>query len=297
MLAYSTGLRKGGGPIGNDCGSARIISPMPSKKRLPPHDTAPSGSPAKPVKAVLAAVRLLHQLSEADRPLGVNRIAREAGLYPGTCFAILRTMVSEGLVSFDEETKTYRLGDGLVKLAAPMLQQSSHVARFQPHLARIARAHHVSTALFQISSRHMIMLDFALSGSDIQIHHRVGTRFPLLFGATGRWYAFRSGLSRGELRQEYRRVRMDRPPSFESWIRDCKKAHRRGFGVDRGESRANITVVAAPVLEVGGRIVLSMTAAGLSAAFSGRKIAAVGRDLVALAKAGLEPRIGARVSA
>jgi DNA-binding IclR family transcriptional regulator len=145
----------------------------------------------------------------------VNRLARDLELYPSTCHAILKTLVSEDLVSFAPETKTYRLGLGLVQLAAPLLDENAYVERFRPRLAQLAKAHAVSIALLKIVDDRMVLIDFALPGADIQVHHRAGSRCPVLFGATGRWYAPRSGRSRAELERDFRRLHVAVPLPFD----------------------------------------------------------------------------------
>ncbi len=251
-------------------------------------DQAPSNERAaavRPVGAVQAAAKLLRYLSRADRPLGVNLISREVGLYPGTCFNILKTLVAEDLVSFDEPTKTYRLGMGVVALAAPLLQESSHIARFHPDLVRIAERYGVSMALFEITRERMVLVDFALAGTEIRVHHRVGTRFPLLLGAAGRWYARYSGLSETQLRQAFKAVRADNPVGYRQWRKECDAATAVGYGVDRGQQKANITVVSVPVLDQDSRPVLAISASAVAAEFSEAKIVAVAKDLLAVSTA------------
>ncbi|MGD9945183.1 MAG: IclR family transcriptional regulator, partial [Burkholderiaceae bacterium] len=188
------------------------------------------------------------------------------------------------LVSFDEETKTYRLGFGVLKLALPLLDESRSVVQVRPHLERIARLHHVSTALFVLKGERMVLTDFALSGADIQIHHRSGSRFPILFGSTGRWYALRSGKSVETLRQDYAQLRLERGQSFDDWYADCRRAHEAGVGVDRGWARAHVTTIAVPIFDAYGRPVLSITASDLKERFTDDRLAQVASALMEAAR-------------
>lgn len=51
--------------------------------------------------------------------MGATQIARETGLNVSSAFNILRTLTHEGVLSFDPATKTYRIGMGLLEVAAP----------------------------------------------------------------------------------------------------------------------------------------------------------------------------------
>ena len=78
----------------------------------------------KLVPAVQSGTSILRHLSANGTPLGATQIARDCGLNVSSAFNILRTLSHEGLVSFDPQAKTYRLGLGLLDLAAPLLTAS-----------------------------------------------------------------------------------------------------------------------------------------------------------------------------
>ena len=78
---------------------------------------------AKPVGAVSAALRILRCIGRHAESVRLSEIVREEALNPSTVFNILRTLEHEGLVIFDARSKRYALADGLVDLAAPVLDR------------------------------------------------------------------------------------------------------------------------------------------------------------------------------
>ena len=66
--------------------------------------TAPPAASPKLVGALVGGLRILRHLTDQPAPLGVTRIARDLQLNASTCFNLLRTLVHEGLVNFDETT-------------------------------------------------------------------------------------------------------------------------------------------------------------------------------------------------
>ncbi|MBP7568356.1 MAG: helix-turn-helix domain-containing protein, partial [Burkholderiaceae bacterium] len=78
--------------------------------------------PDKLVGALVSGLSVLRYLAASGSPVGVTRIARELELNASTCFNLLKTLVHEGLVTFDDDTKTYAIGIGLVELARGALE-------------------------------------------------------------------------------------------------------------------------------------------------------------------------------
>lgn len=97
--------------------------------------------PEKLVGALVGGLRVLRYLSAAPSGVGVTRVARDLQLNSSTCYNFLKTLVHEGLVSFDDETKTYSIALGLVELAKGALEQGSYVRLIHPQLIEIARDH------------------------------------------------------------------------------------------------------------------------------------------------------------
>ncbi|RZN09908.1 IclR family transcriptional regulator, partial [Bordetella pertussis] len=79
--------------------------------------------PEKLVGALVGGLRVLRYLSAAPAGVGVTRVARDLQLNSSTCYNFLKTLVYEGLVTFDESTKTYSIALGLVELAKGVLEQ------------------------------------------------------------------------------------------------------------------------------------------------------------------------------
>ena len=71
-------------------------------------------SPTKLVGALVSGLSILRFLSAQGVPMGVTKIARELKINPSTCFNLLRTLVHEGLLQFDESSKAYSVDLGLI---------------------------------------------------------------------------------------------------------------------------------------------------------------------------------------
>ena len=65
--------------------------------------------PEKLVGALSSGLKILRYLASSSTPIGVTRIAKDLELNASTCFNLLKTLVHERLVTFDESTKTYSM--------------------------------------------------------------------------------------------------------------------------------------------------------------------------------------------
>lgn len=234
----------------------------------------------KPVGAVVSALAILRYLASQDGAVSSIQTARALGLNPSTCFNILKTLVAERVVHFEEAGKAYRLGSGLVELAGSALDQVGYTRLIHPELERLAAAWQTPmTAWLRVSNARVMLVDRAEATSAIQIHMRIGHRLPLLVGALGRCMAAHAGFPIDEMRRQYAKVRQDGPQSFEQFLEEVEAARVDGYAVDRDGFARGVTTVSSPVLDAEGTPFLALSAVGLTAQFSDERVAAMAADL------------------
>ncbi|WP_109152141.1 IclR family transcriptional regulator [Azospirillum sp. TSO5] len=234
----------------------------------------------KPVGAVVSALAILRYLASQDGAVSSIQTARALGLNPSTCFNILKTLVAERVVHFEEAGKAYRLGAGLVELAGSALDQVGYARLIHPELERLAAAWQTPmTAWLRVSNARVMLVDRAEATSTIQIHMRIGHRLPLLVGALGRCMAAHAGFPVDEMRRQYAKVRQDSPQSFEHFLEEVEAARADGYAVDRDGFARGVTTVSSPVLDAEGTPFLALSAVGLTAQFSDERVAAMAADL------------------
>jgi DNA-binding IclR family transcriptional regulator len=241
-------------------------------------DIAPP--PEKLVGALSSGLAVLRYLSASSTPVGVSRVARDLSLNSSTCFNLLKTLVHERLVTFDETTKTYAIGLGLVELAKGALEQAAYVRMIRPHLEEIARRHIVTATLWQrAEGERVLLVDRADDVSTVRVHMSIGQRLPMYIAALGRCMAAHSGLSPAELRTRVSALRWDDGPTFDAYLADVEAVRRLGYAVDAGNYVRGVTTVSAAVLDAARRPVMAISAVGLSAQFTKAAIKALGEDL------------------
>lgn len=240
-------------------------------------DTSP---PEKLVGALSAGLKVLRYLASASGAHGVSRIAKDLNINPSTCFNLLKTLVHERLVTFDESTKTYNIGLGLVELAKGSLEKASYVRLMRPHLQELAERHNVTTTLWQRTrDERVVLVDLAESGSTMRIHMSIGQRLPMYVAALGRCFAAYSGLNAMELRRKLSELRWEDGPSFETYMQEVENVRQHGFAIDTGNYVKGVTTVSSPIIDAQKRPLMAVSAVGFSTQFSSNSLKALHEDL------------------
>jgi len=228
-------------------------------------ETASANASSGHAPAVTRAVRILRRLGDTRAPLGARQLARELDLVPSTCLHVLRALVAEGLVEFDDETKRYSLGVGILAIARAAIQQSDFASLAQPMLTELSARFGVTAMATQlIGVREMIVVAISQTRQPFRLAADLGSRFPELISATGRCVAAFNDLPSDTLRSRYKELPWDNPPGFETWSKQIRKTRRDGYGVDRANFLNGLTIIAVPVFGVDGKMTKGLVVVGIS---------------------------------
>ena len=245
---------------------------------------AGAASAPKLVGALASGLAILRYLVTHPGPVGVTRVARDLSLNASTCFNLLRTLVHEGLVNFDDATKTYSIGLGVVELARGALNRASLVRLVQPQLDALAVRHSVTVVMWQAEGNdRMILVHAAEHPGAVRVQMTVGTRLPRFIGAAGRCMAAFSGLSKAQLKTRFAALRWDVQPSFDSYWQSIEAVRERGWAIDDGQYQRGATVLAVPVRDGEGHATMTLGCAAFSGHMDTARTRALVNDLSGLA--------------
>lgn len=207
-------------------------------------------APPSTVNAVASALKILFHLSAVDTPIGVTPLARVLGLNTSTCFNILKTLVRDNLVEFDEKTKTYTIGMGVVDLAKGLFARDLDVSTVRPMMEQVAQKHGITVSLLRrIKDNRSMIVQIAVSDAPVRISLSVGQILPLLLGAQGQVMAAFSGIDTQELRRQFDLLNFGRPISFDTFMSNVDDTRRRGWSVDEGYIVRGTVSISVPVFD------------------------------------------------
>ena len=234
---------------------------------------------SRPVGALVHAMRVLRHLSSQGTAEGVTAIARSTGVNGSTCYNILRTLVSEGMVIFDPADKTYRLGLGLVELAVGVLGTNPGDL-IRPELERLAQSHGALMCLWHITdSDRIVLIERAFDTHATRVDLPLGKRLPALIGAVGRVVAAHRALPDAALKQHFDRFKWQNSPGFSAYQAGIEQARRDGYAIDAGELYIGVDVVGAIISDAHGTPRYGVSSVTLSGQTTAEIRHAIGRDL------------------
>ena len=238
-------------------------------------------SSARPVGALVHALRILRHLAAQGRPQGVTAIARATDINGSTCFNILRTLAAEGLVSFDAQAKTYRPAMGLVELAVGVLGTNPGDL-IRPELQRMAQDYRVLMCLWHITGDdRIVLIERAFDPGATRVNLPLGKRLPVYTGGVGRVLAAHRGLSETEIRHHFETLRWESPPAdFAAYRASIETAARLGYAEDLGQLYVGVDVIGALILDARGQPRYGMSSISLSGQLDAAARQTIGEDLV-----------------
>lgn len=241
----------------------------------------PKSNPSVP--AIVQATKVLRCLSTSENGLSVTAVARKTGISQSSCFNILRTLLSENLVSFEVDSKLYTVGFGLVQLVSPMLGRS-RPAMIRPELTNIAQIYGALIALWEISDdEKMVLVDRVFVDTAVRIEMRAGQRVPSFAGAVGRSVAAARQLKPDQLRTRFEKLIWHSPISFKEYAESVERARVDGYAIDSEQYFRGICVVGTAVVDESGRPRMGIGALTLAKQLSEAQLKDLGRTLHATA--------------
>ncbi|MCW2856930.1 MAG: IclR family transcriptional regulator [Marmoricola sp.] len=204
------------------------------------------------VPAVTRATRVLEALVRTPNGSSLTELAECCALAKSTASNLLRTMVAEGLVSYDPHTRRYNLGPMLVEFGVAAITRTTAVNEARPFMERLAeRTELACLAIQPMPDGHFIAIAKIESRKAIKITIGVGERFdrtaPLLHRLAWAW-----GTGTG-------------PKNAAPDERTIARIRTQGFDVAWGEYRPELNVVGLPVFDRDGRPCLYITLLAMGA--------------------------------
>ena len=248
------------------------------------------------VQSVDRAVSILEMLAH-DGESGVTTIADELGVHKSTAFRLIAALERRGLVEQDVERGKYRLGVGILRLAGATTARLDVVQETRP-LARALAAETGETVNIAVRSEGAALyLDQIAGTSSLQSHNWVGQRIPLHATANGK--VLLSGLTPDQITTELGpRLRAYTPTtitSIKKLLVDIEAVREAGYAVVVDELEMGLTAIAAPLHNVHGDVIASLSVSGPTFRFDEDRVKTV-VDQVTEVAAEVSERLGWRVA-
>lgn len=230
---------------------------------IPNNEAIEEGADRYNVPALERGLRVLCEFSRENRTLSAPELARRFNLPRSTVFRLLTTLESMGFLEKAEGGRDYRLGLAVLRLGFEYLASLELTQLGTPLLQRLCEELRTPCNLVVRDGRSIVYVAKVAPPTPFASSVTVGTRLPAHATVFGR--ILLEDLNLPQLRALYPEERLETfspsTPKTVTELFDLVQAGRaRGYVLDEGFFESNISTVAAPVRDQGGRIVAALGA-------------------------------------
>ncbi|MGQ0573058.1 MAG: IclR family transcriptional regulator [Pseudonocardia sp.] len=225
------------------------------------------------VQSVDRAVTVLEILAR-DGEVGVTGLAAELGVHKSTAFRLVAALEARNLVEQSVERGKYRLGVGILRLAGATAARLDVVQESRPICRRLAADTGETINITVPSDGAALYVDQVAGSSAVQTHNWVGQRIPMHATSNGKVL-----LAYGP---DELVVGLALPAFTEHTITSVRRLHDElaavrgnGFATAVDELEIGLTAVAAPIRNLDGVAVASLSASGPSFRLTRARIAEI----------------------
>ncbi|MDA8056607.1 MAG: IclR family transcriptional regulator [Actinomycetota bacterium] len=196
--------------------------------------------------------------------VGVSEIARQLELSKAVVHRILQSLVSRSFVTVNPDTREYRLGPAALALGARALRDVDLRRAARPVLRRLRDDTEETATLSELVEDRRVYLDQIESRQEVKMTVELGRPHPLHAGASSRVILAYLPPERVEqiIDGGLPALTSDTITSVHALRRELAEARRRGYATSRNERQSGAASVAAPVFNVEGEVVGSLSVCG-----------------------------------
>ena len=143
-----------------------------------PHALAPTISLGL-VPALEKSIRIIALINASPAGLALPAISTATTTTRSHCHAILKTLVAQGWLAYDDLLKTYRLQTGILRDTSSILNTTNHLSLVRPVLDRLAREVGIPVVLSQpLVDGSFLIIDKFSTPHIVEVSFPIGFRAP-----------------------------------------------------------------------------------------------------------------------
>lgn len=204
---------------------------------------------------------VLLAIAAADAPIGITELGHRLGLPKGSVSRLVSTLVEAGFLTRDADTARYLLGVKLWELGQKAIRGMEIVDAARPYLERLAKATEETVHVTALADGgEMVFIEKIDSNHALRPNIQIGLPHPAYCTANGKaMLAFLPEADRERVLQGRRRKFTGSTITSRSDLEaHLELVRRTGYAVNRGEYRADVSGVAAPVFDANGKVLAAL---------------------------------------
>jgi DNA-binding IclR family transcriptional regulator len=214
-----------------------------------------------------SAVRVADVLAlftTGDGAKGVSAISRELGFSKAVVHRILQSLAARDFVTQDAARRRYKLGPAAVALGLRALRESDLRRAARPELEALRAGTRETSTLSELVGDRRVYVSQLLSPQEVHMSVELGTLYPLHAGSSGKAIlAFLSPADQERVVARPLERRTDNTiTQLPILLDELAIIAHLGYAVSRGERLPDAASVAAPVFDVDGQVIGSISVCG-----------------------------------
>lgn len=228
------------------------------------------------IRSAERALELIEVLVGSGEPLALSEISRKMKVAPATSHHLLSTLMHLGYVQQDLPARRYRLGMGMVHLAARVLKQAELMREAIPVMRHFAEATGERITLATLSGDAVSPLHTEDAPEAPRLFVHFGRRAPLHSTALGKvllaWRA-EGDVLRALGSEPLTKFTLRTITTHRRFLRELARVRRERIAVDNEETLLGARCLAVPVRNHRGEVIAALSASGPVGAWTPTRMA------------------------
>jgi len=218
-------------------------------------------------------LELLELIAKSRRGLSVAEIEVAVPLHRSSIYRYLNTLVSCGYLERAKEGR-YRLGPKVLELAGLALDHLDIREVAHPLLIELSEAADATVHLCRLDGTEVVYLDKVETHRSLPLYSRIGGRAPAYCTGVGK--ALLAFLPPERLKSileqiQFKKITTNTIVDRNKLLAELAATRQRGYAVDRGEHEEGIYCVAAPVFDLYGEPIASVSVTDIARKIKGKE--------------------------
>lgn len=221
---------------------------------------APGGGEPGEDAPLFRALRLLHAVADAERPLSIADLVAILAIPKPTVHRMCQRLEAEGYLEREPGARQLTVGPRLVALSLGTLRASRGGAR-RAILEELVQELQETCNLTVLAGQEVLYLDRVESGWPLRVHLEPGSRVPLYCTASGKLFlALTPAAQRRRLLDGFTLTPLTPATITDRAALEAELAAiaRRGYSIDNEEFLQGLIAVAVPVRDQSGVMVAAI---------------------------------------
>ena len=222
------------------------------------------------MKSLEKIIKILDYLSDVERDVGITELSLELNLPKSTVHRILKNLSRYSVVEKEKDTSKYRMGLRLLRYSNSLLKSFDFRQIAKPILEKLCSKTSFTTFLTIWQSYHSICIDSVTPSQKSNTHQlfvEVGKEMPFHCTASAKTllaYQHPKEIKRIINKNPLKRYTPNTITDPEKLMIHLLDIKSKGFAICDEELEEGIKAIAAPIKNINGKTVASITITGLS---------------------------------